>query len=102
MPAPLRRDVRLLGGTLGRVLEEDGGPGLLADVERLRRATIALRGGGGDRRAAVQAVVDLVAGFGLDRAEAVARQRSAAQAGAWRTADYAEARMCMTSPSWTT
>ena len=72
MPAPLRRDVRVLGGILGRVLEEDGGPGLLADVERLRRATIALRSGGGDRQA-VQAVVDLVAGFDLDRAEAVAR-----------------------------
>ena len=74
MPAPLRRDVGLLGRLLGRVLEEAGGPGLLADVERLRHATIALRGAGpGDREAARAKVVDLVAGFDLDRAELVAR-----------------------------
>ena len=42
MPVPLRRDVRLLGSLLGQVLEEAGGPELLADVERLRHATIAL------------------------------------------------------------
>ncbi|HEX8135436.1 MAG TPA: phosphoenolpyruvate carboxylase, partial [Actinomycetes bacterium] len=73
MPAPLRRDVRLLGDTLGRVLVESGGPELLADVERLRRATIALRGArGAAREAALREVVDLVAGFDLDRAEAVA------------------------------
>ena len=47
MPGALRRDVRLLGGLLGRVLEEAGGPGLLEDVERLRRATIALRAADG-------------------------------------------------------
>ena len=35
--APLRRDVRLLGDTLGQVLVEQGGAGLLADVERIRR-----------------------------------------------------------------
>ena len=29
MPGALRRDVRLLGRLLGRVLEEAGGPGLL-------------------------------------------------------------------------
>jgi phosphoenolpyruvate carboxylase len=74
MPAPLRRDVGLLGRLLGRVLEESGGPALLADVERLRRATIALRGAaGGDREAARAEVVELVAGFDLDRAELVAR-----------------------------
>ena len=57
MPAALRRDVRLLGRLLGRVLEEAGGPGLLEDVERLRRATIALRAAaGGRRRARAQAV----------------------------------------------
>ena len=43
VPAPLRRDVRLLSTLLGRVLEEAEGPQLLRDVERLRRATIALR-----------------------------------------------------------
>jgi phosphoenolpyruvate carboxylase len=74
MPAPLRRDVGLLGRLLGRVLEESGGPELLEDVERLRRATIALRGAQGDDREAARAeVVELVAGFDLDRAELVAR-----------------------------
>jgi phosphoenolpyruvate carboxylase len=34
--APLRRDVRLLGETLGRVLVEQGGEDLLADEERIR------------------------------------------------------------------
>src|SRR4051794_23120074 len=43
VPAPLRRDVRLLSTLLGRVLEEAEGPQLPRDVERLRRATIALR-----------------------------------------------------------
>jgi phosphoenolpyruvate carboxylase len=74
MPAPLRRDVGLLGRLLGRVLEDSGGPTLLADVERLRHATIALRGAGGrDREAARAEVVEVVAGFDLDRAELVAR-----------------------------
>jgi phosphoenolpyruvate carboxylase len=74
MPAPLRRDVGLLGRLLGQVLQEAGGPGLLEDVERLRRATIALRGAGADGREAARAkVVELVAGFDLDHAELVAR-----------------------------
>jgi phosphoenolpyruvate carboxylase len=73
MPAPLRRDMRLLGRLLGQVLEEAGGPELLADVERLRRATIALRAADGARRQARARVVELVAGFDLDRAELVAR-----------------------------
>ena len=70
-PAPLRRDVGLLGRVLGRVLEESGGPELLADVERLRHATIALRRSGEDPQAA-QRVVDIVASFDLERAEQVA------------------------------
>jgi phosphoenolpyruvate carboxylase len=72
-PAPLRRDVRLLGRLLGQVLEEAGGPELLADVERLRRATIELRAADGHRREARARVVELVASFDLDRAELVAR-----------------------------
>ena len=72
-PAPLRRDVRLLGRLLGQVLEEAGGPELLADVERLRRATIELRAADGHRRQARARVVELVASFDLDRAELVAR-----------------------------
>jgi phosphoenolpyruvate carboxylase len=71
IPAPLRREVRLLSTVLGRVLEEAGGPELLSDVERLRRATIAFRGVPSDERRA--AVVDLVEGFALGRAEQVAR-----------------------------
>ena len=43
VPAPLRRDVRLLSTLLGRVLEEAEGPDLLRDVERLRRAALSLR-----------------------------------------------------------
>ncbi|HSK36490.1 MAG TPA: phosphoenolpyruvate carboxylase, partial [Actinomycetota bacterium] len=72
-PAPLRRDVGLLGRLLGQVLEEAGGPELLADVERLRRATIELRAADGHRREARARVVELVASFDLDRAELVAR-----------------------------
>jgi phosphoenolpyruvate carboxylase len=34
--APLRRDVRLLGDLLGRVLVEQEDESLLADVERVR------------------------------------------------------------------
>ncbi|HET7518010.1 MAG TPA: phosphoenolpyruvate carboxylase, partial [Actinomycetes bacterium] len=72
-PAPLRRDVRLLGRLLGQVLEEAGGPGLLADVERLRRATIELRAADGQRREARARVVELVASFDQDRAELLAQ-----------------------------
>ena len=72
-PAPLRRDVRLLGRLLGQVLEEAGGPGLLADVERLRRATIELRAADGQQREARARVVELVASFDQDRAELLAQ-----------------------------
>jgi phosphoenolpyruvate carboxylase len=40
---PLRRDVRSLGMLLGRVLVEQGGPGLLDVVEQLRRLLIQQR-----------------------------------------------------------
>src|SRR4051794_34768525 len=54
----LRRDVRLLAGTLGRVLAEQGGPGLLEDVERVRLAARAARARGGEEdRAALREAV---------------------------------------------
>jgi len=43
--APLRRDVRLLGDLLGRVLVEQEGEELLADVERVRALAREARGG---------------------------------------------------------
>jgi phosphoenolpyruvate carboxylase len=43
--APLRRDVRLLGDLLGRVLVEQEDQTLLADVERVRRLAREARGG---------------------------------------------------------
>lgn len=39
----LREDVRLLGSLLGQVLQEQGGPELLACVEQIRRRAIACR-----------------------------------------------------------
>src|SRR3954447_19506797 len=42
----LRRDVRLLGDLLGRVLVEQEGDGLLEDVERVRALSRAARDGG--------------------------------------------------------
>jgi len=44
--APLRRDVRLLGDLLGRVLVEQDGESLLEDVERLRGLARAARAAG--------------------------------------------------------
>ena len=45
LPEPMRRDVRLLGDILGEVIRDSAGPGLLAEVERLRHAVIAARRG---------------------------------------------------------
>ena len=80
LPAPLRRDVRLLGGLLGEVLREAGGQELLDDTERLRRAVIEARrgqpgelGAGPDADPAGDEIAALVAGWPLDRAELVAR-----------------------------
>jgi len=71
VPEPLRNDVRLLGGLLGRVLREAGGDDLLADVERLRELTISAHDEpGGD---AFEQAERLVAGFSHERAEQVAR-----------------------------
>jgi phosphoenolpyruvate carboxylase len=75
-PPALRRDVKLLGNVLGRVLVESGGPELLADVERLRLATIALRaesGEGGADAPGARPVLDIVAALELGRAADVAR-----------------------------
>ncbi|MGH7762695.1 MAG: phosphoenolpyruvate carboxylase [Candidatus Dormibacteraceae bacterium] len=68
MPAPLRREVRLLGDLLGQVLAEYGGPGLLADVENLRRTVIVARETDDQEEAA-----RLVGSWPIDRAEQVAR-----------------------------
>jgi phosphoenolpyruvate carboxylase len=69
---PLRRHVRLLGGMLGQVLVESEGPELLADVERLRHATIELRSTT-DRERQLSRVLEIVAGLDLERAESVAQ-----------------------------
>jgi phosphoenolpyruvate carboxylase len=70
----MRRDVRLLGELLGQVLSESDGPDLLDDVERLRHAVIAERHSpaqpGPD--ADGDSAQDIVAGWPLERAEAVA------------------------------
>jgi phosphoenolpyruvate carboxylase len=69
VPAPMRRDVRLLGDLLGEVLREAGGQGLLDDVERLRHAVIAARRSSDDT---LQQISDMIAAWPLERAEAVA------------------------------
>jgi len=73
VPAPMRRDVRLLGDLLGEVLRESGGQGLLDDVERLRRAVIAARHTEqASQPGTLRAIGEMVAAWPLDRAEAVA------------------------------
>jgi phosphoenolpyruvate carboxylase len=56
--APVRRDIRLLGDLLGRVLVEQEDESLLADVERVRALARASRGGAphDELRAAVEAL----------------------------------------------
>jgi phosphoenolpyruvate carboxylase len=74
MPAQLRREVRLLGDLLGQTLVEAEGPDLFEDVERLRHATIDLRGSrGAEREALARRVVELIDSLELDRAGSVAR-----------------------------
>jgi phosphoenolpyruvate carboxylase len=68
---PLRRDVRLLTTLLGRAMEESGGEDLLADVERLRKATIALRAEPTEARR--RRVVRIVEALHPERASRVAR-----------------------------
>ncbi|MBX6382893.1 MAG: phosphoenolpyruvate carboxylase [Microbispora sp.] len=69
MPDELRADVRLLGELLGQVIAEHGGPDLLADVERLRKAVIAAR----RQETTADEVAALVAGWPVERAVQIAR-----------------------------
>ncbi|TMF32330.1 MAG: phosphoenolpyruvate carboxylase [Chloroflexi bacterium] len=69
IPEPLRRDIRLLGGLLGKVVADYGGANLLRDVEKLRGLVIRARDDDRYEREAEK----LVASWGLDRAEKVAR-----------------------------
>jgi phosphoenolpyruvate carboxylase len=78
LPEPMRRDVRLLGDILGEVIADSAGPGLLADVERLRHDVIDARRGWreddpGHGDPAGDAIAGLVASWTLERAEQVAR-----------------------------
>jgi phosphoenolpyruvate carboxylase len=57
LPAPLRDEVRLLGGLLGQVVREHAGEDVYRVVEDLRRAAVAHRRDGAPRQA-VDAVVD--------------------------------------------
>jgi len=68
IPDALRRDVRVLGGLLGRVISDYGGPGLLKDVETLRRTVIRAR----DADEYERKTERIVAAWTLERAEQVA------------------------------
>ncbi|HEY3586580.1 MAG TPA: phosphoenolpyruvate carboxylase, partial [Myxococcaceae bacterium] len=69
MPPALRKEVRLLGDTLGQVLVEFGGEDLLSAVEQLRQTVIAARESDDEELAAAR----LVASFTVERSEQVAR-----------------------------
>src|SRR6266851_4801893 len=68
IPDELRRDVRMLGEQLGRVIKDYGGAGLLKDVETLRRSVIRAR----DADEHERKTENIVAGWSLKRAELVA------------------------------
>jgi phosphoenolpyruvate carboxylase len=67
----LRRDVRVLGDTLGALIGEAGGTDLFRTVETLRTATIALRRAATRERS--DEVEGLIADLDINGAEAVAR-----------------------------
>jgi phosphoenolpyruvate carboxylase len=69
--AALRRDVRLLGETLGRVLVEQGGKRLLADEERIRELSRRARASG--RASARGRLAEAVASLPLERQAEVLR-----------------------------
>jgi phosphoenolpyruvate carboxylase len=69
--APLRRDVRLLGETLGRVLVEQGGEDLLADEEHIRELSRRARASGG--AAARARLAEAVGALPLERQAEVLR-----------------------------
>ncbi len=69
--AALRRDVRLLGETLGRVLVEQGGKALLRDEERIRELSRRARASGS--AAARSRLAHAVASLALDRQGEVLR-----------------------------
>ncbi len=69
--APLRRDVRLLGETLGRVLVEQGGRGLLEDEERIRELSRRARASGS--AASRSRLAEAVASLPLERQAEVLR-----------------------------
>jgi phosphoenolpyruvate carboxylase len=69
--APLRRDIRLFGDILGRVLVEQGGDGLLADEERVRELSRRARAAGGE--AARSRLAEAVAALPLERQAEVLR-----------------------------
>jgi phosphoenolpyruvate carboxylase len=74
MPGPeaaLRRDVRLLGEVLGRVLVEQGGKGLLEDEERIRNLSQRARASGS--AAARSRLAEAVGKLRLDRQAEVLR-----------------------------
>jgi phosphoenolpyruvate carboxylase len=74
LPAPMRRDVRLLGDLLGEAIRDIAGQDLLDDVERLRRAVIAARARTEPADAAAASeIAALVARWPLERAELVAK-----------------------------
>jgi len=66
--APLRRDIRLLGDVLGRVLVEQSGEGLLEDEERIRALAREARRGRGQ-----EPLRQAVRGLTLDRQADVLR-----------------------------
>jgi phosphoenolpyruvate carboxylase len=74
LPKPLGEDLQRLGSVLDEVITETDGPGLLSDVERLRRATVQLRlSRGPEAVTLLQEVVDTVDRLEFGRAEKVAR-----------------------------